>query len=253
MSDEAAPADVRDAVRTAALAVATAGLVGVPTLGPALLGTREEVARFDTAVTPPGYAFAVWGPIFAGCVATAVQATLPGRSATTENRAIGWPLAGACAACTAWSVASQTGRIGLTPVLLPAAVALTAVAYRRLQDDPRAGESIASVSTGALLGWTALAAVVNLSVGTQLLGADPASRAGVLGSTLGAVAVAGAVAATVAASRRGHLPLAATATWGLVTTAADGRRPMTARLGAGLGAAGVVAAAVARHLGAWRR
>jgi hypothetical protein len=242
-----------DAVRTAALVAATAALVSVPTLGPALLGTREEVARYDTAVTPPDYAFAVWAPIFAGCVATAVQAALPGRSTTPESRAAGWPLAGAFGLCTAWSVASQSGRLAATPVLLPASVALTAVAHRRLQDAPGTTETLASVTTGLLLGWTALAAVVNLSVGTQLLGADPTSRRSVVGSTLAVVAAAGGLAGVVATSRRGHLPLALTATWGLATTASDPRRPVTARIGTGLGAGGVVLAALARQSRTWRR
>ncbi len=241
-----------DTLRTAALGAATVGLIGVPTLGPALLGTREEVARYDTAVTPPDYAFVVWAPIFAGCAATAVQQALPGRSSTTENRAIGWPLAGAFAVTAAWSVASQADRVGLTPVLLPAAVALTAVAYRRLQDDPRAQESVASVSTGMLLGWPALAAVVNLSVGTQLLGVEATSSAAVVGSAVAAAGIGAGLAATVAVSRRGHLPLAATATWGLATTALDRRRLATARLGTGLGAAAVLVAAVARVSGGWR-
>src|SRR5687767_3637641 len=120
MRTDRSQADVMraDIVRTAALVAATTGLVTVPTLGPALLGTREEVARYDTAVTPPDYAFAVWAPIFAGCVATAVQAALPGRMGTAENRATGWPLAGAFALCTGWSVASQANRVAVTPVLL---------------------------------------------------------------------------------------------------------------------------------------
>ena len=67
------PADVvrADVARTVALGMAPAGLVSVPTLGPALLGTREGVARYDTAVTPPDVAFVVWAPILAGCAATA--------------------------------------------------------------------------------------------------------------------------------------------------------------------------------------
>ncbi len=232
-----------DVGRSVALAAATAGLVTVPTLGPALLGTREEVARYDTPITPPGYAFAIWGPIFAGCIATAARAAGPAGRRSEESRRTGWPLAGASAACAAWSVASQSNRLAATPVLLPAAVAFAGVAYRRLQQLPSGGETVTSLSTGLLLGWTALASVVNLSAATQWVGADPRSRASVLGSAAGAVTAAGVLAGVVGRSRRGYLTLAAASAWGLGSTALDARRAATVRLGTAGGATTLVLAA----------
>lgn len=245
---------IPDLARSIALGTTAAAVVGVPTLGPLVLGTRESAERYDTAITPPGYAFAVWAPIFAGIAANAAQAALPGRSGLPENRGTGWPLAGAYALNAAWSVASQSNRFGYTPVLLPAAVVLTEVAYRRLQKAGTPGkESIASVSTGLLLGWTGLAATVNLSAGTQLLGADATSGPSVVGSTLAALGAAGALAAIVGRSRRGHLSLAAASTWGLLTTAADARRTATARIGTATGAAAILSATVAKALRRSRR
>jgi hypothetical protein len=242
-----------DLARSIALGTAATAVVGVPTLGPLVLKTRENVEHYDTAITPPGYAFAVWAPIFAGVVANAAQAALPGRSRLPENRKTGWPLAGAYALNTAWSVAAQSDRFGYTPALLPAAVALTGVAYRRIQSIPSDKDSIASVSTGLLLGWTGLAATVNLSAGTQLLGTDATSKTSVVGSTLAALGAAGVLAAAVGRSRRGYLPLAASSAWGLLTTAADGRRTVTARVGTAVGAAAVLAAASAKAFRLRRR
>jgi hypothetical protein len=131
----------------------------------------------------------------------------------------------------AWpsSVPAQSDRFGYTPVLLPAAGALTGVAYRRIQSVPSDKESIASASTGLLLGWTGLAATVNLSASTQLLGADATSKPSVVASTLAVVGAAGTLAAVIGRSRRGYVPLAAASAWGLLTTAADARRTATAR------------------------
>ena len=242
-----------DLARSIALGTTAAAVVGVPTLGPLVLNTSEDAERYDTAITPPGYAFAVWAPIFAGIIVNAAQAALPSRSGLPKNRQTGWPLAGAYALNTAWSMAAQSNRFGYTPALLPAAVALTGVAYRRIQTVPSDKDSIASVSTGLLLGWTALAATVNLSAGTQLLGVDATSKPSIVMSTLAAVGAAGALAAVIGRSRRGYLPLAASSTWGLLTTAADTKRTATARIGTATGAAAILAAVAAKALQSLRR
>ncbi|MGK5685336.1 hypothetical protein [Actinoplanes sp. URMC 104] len=61
----------KDLIRSLALASSCTAFVAVPTLG-AVLGEGEQTERYDTVITPPDYAFAVWGPIFAGCVASTV-------------------------------------------------------------------------------------------------------------------------------------------------------------------------------------
>jgi hypothetical protein len=236
-----------DVVRGAALGAAAAAQVLVPLVGPRLAGTREGAERYDTVITPPGYAFAIWGPIFAGCVANAVQHALPDRRAAAANRASGWPLAGAYALNAAWSVAAQADRFGLTPALLPGAAGLAATAYRRLQRTPARGlAAVAPASTGLLLGWTGLAATVNLFADARRRGADPGSPATVAAAAAGVALVATGAAAAVSRSRQGFLPLAAAVAWGLGTTAATPHRPRVVRLVAGLGASAAVAAAAGR-------
>lgn len=224
-----------DRLRSAALLGSCAAFVLVPNLG-ALLGPGEQTRRYDTVITPPDYAFAVWGPIFAGCVASTLgQASARGRVQPVSRRT-GWPLAGAYALNTAWSLAAQTGRFALTPYLLPAAAALAATAHARQQALPRvegwAGATAAS--TGLLLGWTALASVVNIAAAGA-----PKPVAALAGASA-------AVAGAVAVSRRGRAPLALAAAWGLATTALDRRRPGLVRAVAAAGTAAVAAAAIRR-------
>jgi hypothetical protein len=103
-----------DRTRTAALGAAAAALVLTPTLGPVVAGTREGAQEYDTEITPPDYAFAIWAPIFAGGVATAIQHGLPGHRAAPANRRSGWWLAAAYATNAAWSLPAA-GRRGSAP------------------------------------------------------------------------------------------------------------------------------------------
>ncbi len=236
-----------DRARAAAVAGSVTALVLVPTLGPRLFGTREQVAGYGTAVTPPDYAFAIWAPIFAGCAANAVrQCVAP---ASTMSRRTGWPVAGAYAANTAWSVASQAGALRVTPFLLPLATASSALAHRRAQDLPSrsASDTVAVSSTGLLLGWTALASTVNAAIGLQLAGLAPTSRTVTTLSNLGLIGTSAALAATVRRSRHGSAAVAGAAVWGLATTAAATERPRTSRLAAGVGALTVLVALARRR------
>lgn len=245
-------AQTSDRNRTAALGAATAAFIAVPTLGPRLLGTTEELDRYDTVITPPGYAFSVWAPIFAACIASTVDAVRPSKQASPENRAVGWPLAGAYALNAIWSVAAQTDNFRYTPPLLPASAALTGIAHRRLQTSSntpgRTEPTAASLSTGLLLGWISLAATVNVSAVIRLVGANPASKASVTLSTLGAAGTTAALCARIGVSERGILPLAATSSWGLATTALDKRRPMVTRLTAAVGATAILLTTATRSI-----
>ncbi|MEU4428361.1 hypothetical protein AB0F81_47735, partial [Actinoplanes sp. NPDC024001] len=92
-----------DTKRTLALAGACTAFLAVPNLG-ALLGRGEQTDRYDTAITPPDYAFAVWAPIFAGCAASTLGQCLPAGRGDPVSRRTGWPLAGAYAVNAAWSL-----------------------------------------------------------------------------------------------------------------------------------------------------
>lgn len=234
-----------DVLRSTALSAACAAFVTVPNLG-ALLGEGENVERYGTVITPPDYAFAVWGPIFAGCVADTALQCRAHRRRLPSSRRTGWPLAGAYALNALWSIASQRDHFELTPLLLPAATGLTALAHRRLQSlsDPA---FTTDVSTGALLGWTSLASTVNIAAGAQLAGAFRSSPRTVATATAGLLGTAGALVATISTSRRGPGAIATTAGWGLLTLAATGGKPIPVRLAAGLGAAAVVVTASRSH------
>jgi hypothetical protein len=233
-----------DRFRSVALGTACTAFVTVPTLGP-LLGEGERTDRYDTVITPPGYAFAIWGPIFAGCAAATVAQCLPAGRADPSSRRTGWLLAGAYATNAAWSVAAQTDRFGLTPALLPLATAFAAGAHVRLQDVPATGPAAraTTASTALLLGWTAVASAVNVAAGALLLGARRTSPRTVAASAVGLLGVSAALAGAVARSTKSALPLAVGPVWALATTASSVGRPRTVRAAAAVGALTIVAAA----------
>ena len=237
------------AVRAGVVAAAAVAQALVPSLVPIAGVDREEERRNDTAITPPPYAFAIWGPIFAASIANAVQQTLPAHRHAPVNQVGGWPLAGAYALNAAWALAAQPGRFVVTPLVLAGAVACAATAYRRQQREEAVGiERLAPAGTGLLLGWIGLASVVNTASVAQRLGAEPDAPVTTGLWTAAAVGVASLAAVTISRSRHGALPLAASVGWGLGTTAVTPGRPRVARAGALAGTLAVAAASGARLL-----
>lgn len=237
------------AIRAGAVVAAAAAQALVPSLVPLAGIDREEERRDGTAITPPPYAFAIWGPIFAASIANAVQQALPAHRHDRVNEVGGWPLVGAHTLNAAWALAAQPGRFATSPFVLAGAVACAATAYRRQQREEAAGiDRLAPASTGLLLGWIGLASVVNTATVAQRLGAAPDAPVTTGLWTASAVGVAGLAAATILRSRHGALPLAASVGWGLGTTAATLGRPRLARAGALAGTIAVAAASVARLL-----
>src|SRR6478609_8681383 len=222
------PANGSDRLRSGALIAATAAQVVVPIIGP-LLGQRPvgEVSK-DTPsiVTPPDWAFGVWGPIFAGSAATAVVQALPGQRSEPASREAGWWLAAAAAGNALWEWVAQSGRYRATPPILWGIVAAAGAAHHVLQRSDRSAASrLAGAGNGLLLGWTSLAASINTAdVLLDLLRIDPDSRRG-RALSLGLIAAAAAgVTGIVAASHRAAASVAATTTWGLSTLAATTAR-----------------------------
>jgi hypothetical protein len=224
----------RDRLRCAALGASTAAMILVPTLGPVLAGTEEGAEEWDTDITPPNYAFAIWAPIFLSNAAGTVQHL---RNPSSEaNRRHGWWLAGAHAANAVWSLVAQSGRFRYTAAVLPVAATLAAQAHRRLQ---HGDAGIAPHSTGMLLGWTSVASVVNVVA----VRGRPLSARATASVVVGAAALLSTVVAT---SRRGYVAVAAAGGWALVTNALNPRRTRTGRAANALGATLLAATTVRR-------
>ncbi|MDP5185418.1 hypothetical protein QOZ88_22525 [Blastococcus sp. BMG 814] len=239
----------RDGIRAAAvLAAALAQIVGSP-LGSALAGRSVGAVSDETGslITPAGYAFTVWGVIFAGSLAWAVYQALPAQRGRALHRGTGWPLAAAFAGNAAWEIAFPL--IGVSVPLVPLVllfciVAATAVAWARLQELPveGLGRVLPAAVAGLLLGWVTVAAAVNAGQAGVALGAPASGTTAQVWAVVALIAVALIASALVLSARAAAGPFTAAVVWGVLAVAvAGGPAPVVVTA---LAAAGAVAVAL---------
>jgi hypothetical protein len=243
---------MRDGTRAAAVVLAAVAQIAGSPVGTALAGRSVGDVSDDTRslITPAGWAFTIWGLIFAGCLAWAVYQALPGRRDLEVHRRPGWPLAAAFAGNAVWEVLFPL--IGASQPLVPLAllfgiVAATAVAFARLQDLQVSGPArlLPRAVTGLLLGWVTVAAAVAVGSTGVALGADASGTAATAWAVVALGGVALVAAGIVLVSRAAAGPFALAVVWGLsaIAVAAD---PVPVTVAAVLAAVVVVAAVVLR-------
>jgi hypothetical protein len=221
-----------DVVRAVAVLLAAVAQVVASPLGAALPGgspVGEVSDRWETVVTPAGYAFAIWGVIFTGCIAWAVYQALPGRLTHPLHRRVGWPLAAAFAANALWELVfpQDDAAVLVANVVIVAVVVATAVAVARLQQPEPQGldRLLPGVVAPLLMGWVTFATVANVAISGVYLGA-PAE--GGLARAAGIVALVAAAAVVLDVGlrlRSGTLPFVVAAAWGALGVAAADPAP----------------------------
>jgi len=227
-----------DRLRSIAVGASAAAMILVPTIGPVIAGTGEGAEEFDTEITPPDYAFAIWGPIFLASAANSVQHAVD--PTAQINRSTGWWLSGAYVANAAWSVAAQSDRFRYTPFILGAAVAFAGNGYRRAQHAyPRSAGNIVPSSAGLLFGWTSVAAVVNAFAVGRNGNPATATQSEKIAARFAIAGAAAALMTTIAASTRGHTSVAVAGMWALATSAMNPNRTTGTRLVNGSAAAAI--------------
>lgn len=244
-----------DTVRAGAVLLAALAQIAGSPLGTALAGRSvgEVSDATRSLITPAGYAFTIWGPIFAGALAWAVYQALPGQRDRPVHRATGWPLAAAFAGNAVWEVVFPLvgDRLPVLPaVLLFAIVAAAATAWARLQPMSLDGlpRLLPAAVTGLLLGWVTLATAVQVASAGVALGAPARGGAAQVWAVvaLAAVALLGTVLVWTARVAAG--PFALAVVWGLVAIVVDGG-PGVVTVAAAGAAVVVTAALVVRAAG----
>lgn len=211
------------------------------------LSAGEFASDGNTTLRAAGYAFSIWGLIYAGLVGYAIYQALPRNDANPRLAALGWPAAVAIAGCGAWIVASALDLKWLTVLIIGAAAAtLTSALWRqaRVADVATVGERVlAWWPLGLLAGWLTIASAINLLTvltAQGLIGPGNALPA----ALVGIVAVSAVAAWMLRATRL--VAYAAPVAWGLVAVwvAERADKPL-------VGGAALVAAILVAGLALW--
>lgn len=152
-----------NAIMTYGIGVAAFGEAFMKKYG--LRTNKEMSALYPTIITPKGWAFAIWGPIFVGEAAfTVYQAMAPQHAELLQRVSPYWQLA--CAGQAAWTVVFARDQQPLAAFLLPCiAVALQRV-YSLVAVENLSGAAYWCVHVPFALhcAWLACASVVQLSI-----------------------------------------------------------------------------------------
>jgi hypothetical protein len=131
--------------------------------------TQGEISdRFDVFFVPAGYAFSIWGLIYAGLIAFAVYQALPTQRKNARLRRVGYLFALSCVANITWLFLWHYELFLLTLVAMLALLLLLIAIYLRL-DIGRAQVGgverwLVDVPFSVYLGWITVATIANVTV-----------------------------------------------------------------------------------------
>ncbi len=232
----------RDTLRPAAL---LAGVVGGLVSG--ATGDYGDAEDSSSLVIPASWAFGIWGPVYAGSLAYAVQSLRPSRRDDPLLRRTGWPAALAYAGAGTWVRLQDPPRRQLPAIALTMAAAATAYARARPAGSDETASAVDSWTVraplGLFAGWITLATAAATTEVLLAEGVDapPPVRDACAVVVLG---LAGGIAATVAHRVPVSAAYPAAVVWGLAATAVRSLpRRRIPGVAAGLSALGVTAAA----------
>lgn len=135
--------------------------------------------EYGTLITPAGYAFAIWGPIFLLLLVYAVYQALPAQRTSPLLRRVGLPIALACLGDTVWEILFPTRQfvpaqfviVGILASLLVAAWRLAA--HSRAHGLTGAERWLVALPLGLFCGWLTAATLAGLAITLRTLGVLP--------------------------------------------------------------------------------
>ncbi len=189
------------------------------------IGTRSDAVR--TLITPAGWAFAIWGPLFLLSIGFAVWQALPAQRGNALLARIGWPAAIALGAQGLWSTYTQLANLTFVSVaIILVSLAGLLVVLRALVAAPALsrGERIfAAPAFSALAAWLTAASIVNIAAALKyhgIMGAAPSPAITTVMIVIGSL-----IAALAAWGSRGAPLYGLVFAWALVAiNAAGGQR-----------------------------
>lgn len=181
------------------------------------IGDRSDSVR--TLITPSGWAFAIWGPLFFGSAVYAIWQALPGQRDNVLLDRIGWLSVVALSMQGIWATYTQFENLTFISaiIILTSLVALLVI-VRRIVAFERpmslAERIIVAVTFSALAAWLTAASIVNISATLAYYGIGGDFRYPMITAII--VTVGGVIAALAVARIRGNPWYALVFCWALL-------------------------------------
>ena len=200
MADFLAPWQRRNIAAFALNAALTFGVGTGGKLGDAI-GAKSNVEiseKYPSLVTPAGWAFAIWGPIFTleACFTVWQALALAGAEPAFVAASPYW--CAGCALQAVWTLAFAFERLALSSLLCAGITAGVGAAYARFRPlaaaagAPRAARALAGFALALHCAWLIAATLVNVNLIAVQRRAAPAAQARLARWTLALVPCAGA-------------------------------------------------------------
>ncbi|WP_394268825.1 hypothetical protein [Qipengyuania sp.] len=211
------------------------------------IGSRSDSVR--TLITPAGWAFSIWGPLYAGAFLFAIYQFLPSKAGDPLLARLRLPAAGAFLGNGLWALYTQFfGLSAISAAIIVFTLLCLLRCYRVLavqQDALTAGQRwLAMVPLCALAAWLTAATIVNIAASLRYHGIEAGDLAPLIAA--GVIVVGGIIAAAALLAGGGNLPYALVFLWALAAIyAAGGQQQPAIALATGAAAILVVGATIA--------
>jgi hypothetical protein len=244
---------LRPSLQRAAILIAVFVQIGATFL-PALglgdpIGDRSDSVR--TLITPSGWAFAIWGPLFLGSAIFAIWQALPAQRSNRLLNRIAWPAAVGLAAQGVWATYTQFNNLDwVSAVIILVSLAGLLICLRALSEQTELATGdrwFAALVLSALAAWLTAASIVNISAALVYHGIGGGFAYPMAAAVM--VAIGGVIAAIAVYRSRGNPWYGLVFCWALLAIYFRGGQEAQsiafACIGAGILVLGVMAIALA--------
>ncbi len=181
----ASTATTVDRIRAIVVLVALPVTIAAAALGSGAFGGTEVQAGGDgafaataTPLAPAGPAFSIWSVIYLGLAAYAIWQVLPRHHDEPRQRSMGWLALASLVLNAAWILASTSGLVPLTVVIIVAlllSLIVIFVVLVRTRPSTIIERVVVDGTFGLYLGWVCVATVANVAAWLADMGLQPSA------------------------------------------------------------------------------
>jgi len=181
------------------------------------IGSRSDSIR--TLITPSGWAFAIWGPLFLGSAIFAIWQALPAQRESLLLNRIAWPASIALAAQGVWATYTQFANLTfVSAIIILVSLGGLLICLRAFVEHSnltRGERWCAALVLSALAAWLTAASIVNISATLVYHGLVEGGFTNPMAAAI-MVAIGGTITALAVVRSRGNPWYAAVFCWALL-------------------------------------